>query len=332
MTVLVTGVAGFIGAALARALLAEGENVIGIDHLGAYPALAHARLQALLVSPDFAFHQFDLGGTQESYQQVERFMKRHPHIRDVVHLAGRGGVRQSCRIPERFVHDNIDAHTALLQACRHLPTLRHVFYASSSAVYGHGARLPYAEAAPLGRPGSFYAVTKRTNELAAETFAGLYGLSLTGLRFFTVYGPWGRPDMACWKFASALRRGEEVTLWQDQDLARDFTFIDDVVQGIIRLLHQPSVPGRARVLNLGKGRADRVEILAKQLADCLHKPLHLRRPPRPPEDLLQTEADLTSLEAACAWRPTTPLAEGISRFCTWFDGVEEAVLRVWEQP
>lgn len=326
MVVLVTGVAGFIGSSLARALLAQGREVIGLDRLDQFPSLSRARLASLLPRPRFRFVRLDLAVPGAA----DAFMKAHPHLSSVVHLAGRGGVRASQLKPEAFVRDNIQAQTALLNACKALPALEQVIYASSSAVYGYGAPLPFVETAPLGAPGSFYAVTKRTNELTAEVFARLEGFSVTGVRFFTVYGPWGRPDMACWKFASAIKRDRTLTVWDDPALARDFTYIDDAVSGLIGLLNRPAPQGVARVLNLGKGHPDPVAALVSDLSHALGKTAHVHRAPRPAEDLPRTWAHTARFEEICGWRTSIGLSEGVSRFAEWFQRWPDETLRGWE--
>lgn len=328
MTVLVTGVAGFIGAAVAEALLRRGEHVIGLDNLNDYydVRLKQARLTRLEAIPGFRFQRMDLAEPAA----VQALVEGAPEIEGIVHLAAQAGVRFSMQAPFAYARSNLIGHLAVLEAARHLPRLRHLVYASSSSVYGGSQNIPFAESERADTPLSLYAATKRSDELMSHAYAHLYGIPQTGLRFFTVYGPWGRPDMAYFSFAEAILQGRPITLYDRGLLRRDFTYIDDVVAGVLGCLDRPPAEGgtRMRVLNIGNNHPERVIDLVDLLEKALGRPAVRRFAPRPAADVEATCADVVAIGALCGFTPRTPLAQGIERFSRWFlawrAGVETA--------
>ena len=255
MTILLTGVAGFIGYHVAEALLARGERVLGVDNLNAYydVRLKQARLARLDGKPGFTFHAADVADREA----IHGLVRQNSDITAIVHLAAQAGVRHSLTDPYSYVQSNVMGHLVILEAALLLPKLRHLVYASSSSVYGANASLPFSEADRVDTPISIYAATKRADELISHAYAHLHGLPQTGLRFFTVYGPWGRPDMAYYSFARAIVAGEPITLYEGGTLRRDFTYIDDIVTGVVGCLDRPPeglLP--ARVLNIGNHRSE----------------------------------------------------------------------------
>ena len=317
MTILVTGAAGFIGMHAAAALLRRGEYVIGVDDLNAYydVGLKRARLAELEPHPAFRFHHLDISDREPLFALVEA----HPGIRGIVHLAAQPGVRHSLIDPFIYVTANAMGHLVMLEAARRCPALEHVVYASSSSVYGGNAARPSRETDDVSRPLSLYAATKRADELMSETYRHLFAIPQTGLRFFTVYGPWGRPDMAVWGFARAIDRGEALTLYEGDDLSRDFTYIDDIVAGILACLDRPPAADEpARLLNVGHGAPEPVLRLVRLLERHLDKPALIRRVPRPGTDAEATFASIDAIQALTGWRPSTSLEEGIPNFVTWF--------------
>ena len=318
MTVLVTGCAGFIGYHVAAALLARGEPVLGLDNLNGYydPALKHARLDRLVEQPGFRHVIGDIADRET----LGRLFGDEPDIRRIVHLAAQAGVRHSMVDPYAYVEANVLGHVTLLEAARRLRRLEHLVFASSSSVYGLNASLPFRETDRVDSPNSLYAATKRAGELMSHAYGHLYGLPQTGLRFFTVYGPWGRPDMAYYGFARAIAAGAPVTLYEGEGLARDFTFIDDVVDGVLRALELPPDPTveRVRVLNLGNRRSESVAHLVALLEHELGRRAIIRMLPRPPADLVATWASIEAVQVLTGWTPATTLDEGIPRFVQWF--------------
>ena len=319
MTIVVTGVAGFIGSHVALALLARGDRIVGLDNLNAYydTRLKQARLDRLLGQPGFAFHALDISDKDA----VAALFARYPDVTEIVHLAAQAGVRHSLVDPYSYVQSNVMGHLVMLEAARGLRGLRHFVYASSSSVYGANTALPFQETDPVDRPVSLYAATKRADELISHTYAHLFGLPQTGLRFFTVYGPWGRPDMAYFSFAKAILAGETITLFDDGRLKRDFTYIDDIVAGVVGCLaHPPAGDVPARLLNIGNHRAEEVRELVALLAHSLGRTAITRSVPRPLLDVEVTYADVTAIGALTGFVPATPLSEGVPRFVAWFRG------------
>ena len=313
-TVVVTGAAGFVGFHVAQALLARGDRVIGLDNLNAYydPALKHARLALLTDQDGFAFHKIDLADKDAVFAAFAAASDATA----VVHLAAQAGVRHSMVDPWAYVSSNVMGQVSVLEAARRLPRLDHLVYASSSSVYGGNTKLPFAEADRVDTPVSLYAATKRTDELFAHAYWHLYGMKLTGLRFFTVYGPWGRPDMAYFSFAEAIMAGTPITLYDEGTLRRDFTYIDDIVQGVLACLDRP--PESPQVFNIGNNRAELVSDLVTLLETGLGRPAIIRTAPRPAADVPETRADLDAISAWAGYAPTTPLSVGIPKFVEWF--------------
>ncbi len=320
MTILVTGAAGFIGYHVAEALLARGEAVVGVDNLNAYyeTRLKGARRDRLLGHAGFTFHALDVADREG----METLAASHEDITAIVHLAAQAGVRHSMIDPYAYVQSNVMGHLVVQETARRLKRLRHLVYASTSSVYGANTEMPFTETDRVDTPLSLYAVTKRADELMAYSYGHLYGLPTTGLRFFTVYGPWGRPDMAYFSFARAIAAGEPITLYDGGRLKRDFTYIDDIVRGVVGCIdHPPSAaPGvvPARVLNIGNHRAELVSDLVALLEASLGRRAVIRDAPRPPADVEETFAAVDAIGALTGYAPSTPLADGIPRFVAWF--------------
>ncbi len=316
MTVIVTGAAGFVGFHVTQALLARGETVIGIDNMNEYYAvsLKQARLDQLLPQPGFRFAPVNIADRAALFEVFEG-----SGATTVVHLAAQAGVRFSMIDPYAYVTTNVMGHVTVLEAARRLSALRHMIYASSSSVYGGNTKLPFAESDPVDTPVSLYAATKRADELISHTYGHLYGIPQTGLRFFTVYGPWGRPDMAYYSFAERIMRGEPITLYDEGRSCRDFTYIDDIVQGVLGCLDTVPAPGTSpSVFNIGNNRSEWVSELVRLLEEGLGRQAIIEHSDRPAADVAETWADLTGITAHCGYRPTTTLAEGIPRFVAWF--------------
>ncbi|HXA21872.1 MAG TPA: NAD-dependent epimerase/dehydratase family protein [Acetobacteraceae bacterium] len=317
MTTLLTGVAGFIGYHVAEALLECGERVIGVDNLNPYydVRLKQARLGRLEGRRGFTFCRADVADREAIHDLVSCYKD----IGVVVHLAAQAGVRHSLVDPYAYVQTNVMGHLVMLEAARLLPGLRHLVYASSSSVYGANSALPFRETDRVDTPLSVYAVTKRADELMSHAYAHLYGLPQTGLRFFTVYGPWGRPDMAYYGFAKAIAVGEPITVYEGGRLRRDFTYIDDIVAGVVGCLDHPPVgPLPARVLNIGNHRSEAVSTLVALLEQSLGRRAILRDAPRPAADVQETFASVDAIAALAGFAPATTLADGIPRFVAWF--------------
>lgn len=321
MAVLVTGAAGFIGYHVADALAARGERVFGIDNLNTYytVSLKHARLARLADREGFSFHQIDVSDREA----LHAFVDEHPEITRIVHLAAQAGVRYSMIDPYAYVQANVMGHLVIQEAARRLPRFDHLVYASTSSVYGANRSLPFQETDRVDTPVSLYAATKRCDELMSYAYGHLFGLPQTGLRFFTVYGPWGRPDMAYFSFADAIVRGAPITLYDEGRLKRDFTYIDDIVSGVVGCLDRPPVTDVAgqppvRVLNIGNHRAELVSHLIELLEQELQRKAVIRFAPRPAADVEETFASVDAIAALTGYAPTTPLSVGIPRFVAWF--------------
>jgi UDP-glucuronate 4-epimerase len=325
MLVLVTGVAGFIGAHVARALLARGDRVIGIDNLNTYypVVLKQARLEQLIgTAPKFRFAPADFADRAALAAALTG-----ESIDAIVHLGAQAGVRHSIEHPRDYVHSNLVGQLEILELARHAG-VGHLVYASSSSVYGDTATLPLDAEARADRPVSFYAATKRSNEIMAESYAHLYRVPMTGLRFFTVYGPWGRPDMAPWRFAERVLRGEPLPIYNHGRMQRDFTFIDDIVAGVLAALDRPPAddgaakPGGSRaphaVYNLGNDQPEAlIDFVALIGKACGVDPV-LELLPMQPGDVTATWADIGPARRDLGYDPVTPLAIGIPRFIEWY--------------
>ncbi len=317
MAILVTGAAGFIGYHVAAALLARGERVVGLDNLNAYydVRLKAARLARLEGQGGFAFHRVDLADREA----VGAVLRLHPEITGIVHLAAQAGVRYSMQDPWSYVASNLTGHLVMLEAARNMPRCQHLVYASSSSVYGANQALPFRETDRVDTPLSLYAATKRADELMSHAYAHLYGIPQTGLRFFTVYGPWGRPDMAYFSFARAILRGEPITVYDGGTLRRDFTYVDDIVAGVVGCLDRPPADGHApRLLNIGNSRSEAVSELVSLLEKALGRKAIRQVAPRPLADVQETFAAVDAIGALTGFAPSTPLSVGIPRFAAWF--------------
>jgi UDP-glucuronate 4-epimerase len=319
MAVLVTGAAGFVGMHVALALLARGEAVLGVDDLNPYydPALKRARLRELGGHAGFRFVQADVAD-----QAAVEALPGLGEVTGVVHLAAQAGVRHSLRKPFDYVRSNLEGHLVVLELCRHrLPALRHLVYASSSSVYGANAKVPFSVEDRADHPVSLYAATKRADELISEAYAHLYRIPQTGLRFFTVYGPWGRPDMAYYIFADAIAAGRPITLFNHGRMRRDFTYVDDVVAGVLAALDRPPPDGPGasphRVYNLGNNEPVELERFVRALEDAMGRRAEVRHGEMQPGDVEATYADIEATARDLGWRPTTPVEEGLRRFAAW---------------
>ncbi len=331
MKILVTGAAGFIGFHLAKRLLERGDTVVGLDNVNDYydPKLKEARLAILAEYEAFSFERIDLADRPA----VEACFRDHTFDR-VVHLAAQAGVRYSLTHPHAYVDANLVGFIHILEGCRHaeVPPL---VYASSSSVYGANRSMPFSIHDNVDHPVSLYAATKKANELMAHTYSHLYGLPTTGLRFFTVYGPWGRPDMALFLFTRAILAGEPIDVFNHGDMRRDFTYIDDIVEGVIRVTdriappnqewsgHDPD-PGTSRapyrIYNIGNNQPVELMDMIEALEECLGQEAQKNFMPMQPGDVPETYADVDDLIADVDFKPATPIEEGIARFVEWYRG------------
>jgi UDP-glucuronate 4-epimerase len=310
MKVLLTGAAGFIGMHCALRLLERGDEVVGVDNLTPYysVALKRARLERLRHAA-FRFHELDIvdKGALEKLFAAEK-----PDA--VLHLAAQAGVRYSLEHPETYIQTNVVGFANLLECCRSHPP-RHLVYASSSSVYGTNTKLPWSEADNVDHPISLYAATKKLNELAAHVYSHLFGLNTTGLRYFTVYGPWGRPDMSAFLFAAAIMEGRPIQVFNHGDMQRDFTYVDDIVEGTLRVLDKPS---RYAVFNIGNHTPVKLTDYIALLERALGKKAQVELKPMQPGDVKATYADTAALAKHVGFAPATPLEVGLQRFADWF--------------
>lgn len=328
-TILVTGAAGFIGMHACERLLARGETVVGIDNLNAYyeVSLKQARLQRLAAYPNFRFVALDVA---DRTGMAELFEQLRPRV--VLHLAAQAGVRYSIDNPHAYADSNLVGFVNVLEGCR-AQRVQHLVYASSSSVYGGNAKMPLAESDPIDHPISLYAATKRANELMAHTYSHLFDLPTTGLRFFTVYGPWGRPDMALFKFTRAMLAGETIDVYGHGQMVRDFTYVDDIVEGVLRVLDRPATPDAAynpllpdpatgsapyRVFNIGNHAPTVLMDYIAAIEAALGITAQKRYLPVQPGDMQATFADAQRLADWVDFAPATPVAEGVARFVRWF--------------
>jgi UDP-glucuronate 4-epimerase len=320
MTVLVTGAAGFIGYHVSRTLLEQGRKVIGIDNLSAYydVALKEARL-ARLELDGFSFERLDIADGSAMSRLLDR---QGGTIEGVVHLAAQAGVRYSIENPLAYGEANLIGHLNVLELCRAMPNLRHLVYASSSSVYGGGTELPFTVGQPVDTPISLYAATKRADELMSHSYSHLYRLPATGLRFFTAYGPWGRPDMAAYKFVRAIYAGEPIEVFNNGDMKRDFTYIDDVVAGVVAVLDgPPDASGNAaphRVYNIGNHRTESLTRYIELIEQAVGRKAEIRFLPMQPGDIKETFADIGPIQEDFGFTPMTTIEQGIPRFVDWY--------------
>ncbi|WP_421989712.1 NAD-dependent epimerase/dehydratase family protein [Roseococcus sp.] len=319
--VLVTGAAGFIGAHVAQALLARGERVIGLDNINPYydPKLKEARLAALTgkAAPSaFEFHRLDLADSEN----VLALMAAHPGIDRVVHLGAQAGVRWSLEAPFAYTAANVTGHLSILEGVRRSEgRIGHTVYASTSSVYGsrHDGQ-PFRETDRAERPASLYAATKLAGEMMSKSYSDLYGLAQTGLRFFTVYGPWGRPDMAYWLFTDAMLKGRPIQLFNEGRMMRDFTYVDDIVTGILAALDHAPAAGTHRTYNIGNSRPEALLDMVAILEEALGVKAERVLKPMQPGDVPGTFADVSAMKRDFGWAPTTDLRTGLGRFVDWW--------------
>ena len=322
MRVLVTGAAGFIGFHVVLQLLARGDEVIGIDNLNDYydPALKHARLAEIQQADNaknFAFHPIDIADADAlnaifSQQKIAR----------VIHLAAQAGVRYSLINPHSYVQSNLVGFVNILEACRHHP-VEHLVYASSSSVYGGNEKMPFSESDQVDHPVSLYAATKKSNELMAHTYSHLYQIPTTGLRFFTVYGPWGRPDMSPFLFADAILNNKPIKVFNHGDMMRDFTYVDDIVEGVIRVSDKIATPesGKTapyRIFNIGNHQPEQLMDFIGLMEQAFGKVAEKEFLPMQPGDVKATYADTQALEEWVGFKPSTSLKTGVKLFADWY--------------
>lgn len=329
MNILVTGAAGFIGSTLSLRLLARGDSVVGLDNLNDYydVTLKEARLARLRAYPGFVFEKIDIA---ERESMARLFASRR--FDAVMHLAAQAGVRYSIENPAAYIDANLVGFANVIEGARRAE-VGHFVFASSSSVYGSNAKLPFAEDDNIDHPVSLYAATKKANELMAHSYAHLYRLPCTGLRFFTVYGPWGRPDMALFKFTRGILAGEPIPVFNRGEMVRDFTYVDDIVEGVIRVIDRPARPdpdwsalapkpssssAPYRVYNIGNNRPVKLMRYIEVLEQCLGKKAKLDLLPLQAGDVPETVADVSRLAAAVGFKPATPVEAGIERFVEWY--------------
>ncbi|MBI1365892.1 MAG: NAD-dependent epimerase/dehydratase family protein [Alphaproteobacteria bacterium] len=316
--ILVTGAAGFIGFHASKALLERGHSVIGVDNLNDYyaPSLKRARLDRLAGPPGFQFREMDIADHER--------LAALPEARDVdviIHLAAQAGVRYSLENPFAYASSNLVGHLSVLELARRAPKRPLLVYASSSSVYGANTKVPYRETDPVEQPVSLYAATKRADELMSESYARLYGLASIGLRFFTVYGPWGRPDMAYWLFAEKMLAREPIRVFNNGDLERDFTYIDDITDGVLAVaLNAPKFSGPAphRIYNIGNNRPVDLMRFIAVLEQAIGEKAVMHFEPMQPGDVYATYADIDAIKGDYGFEPKTPLEVGIPKFVDWY--------------
>jgi UDP-glucuronate 4-epimerase len=320
MTVLITGAAGFIGSSLARVLLARGQRVIGVDDLNDYydPALKQARLGTLSPHKDFVFEKCDIADRQA----MEAIAARHQDITHLVNLAAQAGVRYSLVNPYAYTRTNVEGFTVVLEICRRLPKFQHLVYASSSSVYGGNTKLPFSVDDRVDHPVSLYAATKKANELMAHCYSHLYRIPATGLRYFTVYGPWGRPDMSAYIFVKAILEGRPIPVFNNGDMRRDFTYIDDIVAGTVAVLDRtPASENGAppcKLYNIGNHKSEPLMRFIELIEAALGKKAVYDFKPMQPGDVQETYADIAAIERDAGYRPRTSIDEGIPNFVAWY--------------
>lgn len=332
MKYLVTGAAGFIGFHTARMLLSRGDEVVGVDIVNDYydPALKHSRLELLKTEPGFTDIRQDIADTDG----LAKVFATHKPER-VINLAAQAGVRYSVENPHAYAASNLTGFLNILECCRH-NEVGHLVYASTSSVYGANKAMPFKETDGVGHPMSFYAATKRANEVMAHSYAHLYGLPTTGLRFFTVYGPWGRPDMALFKFTKAILEDRPIDLFNHGDMRRDFTYVDDIVEGVVRVCDVPAeidpnwdasarIPDTDRsgiapfrIFNIGNGKPVQLMDYVRAIEEKLQKPAKLNMLPMQPGDVSDTFAQTDELDKAVSFRPATPVTTGVANFIDWY--------------
>lgn len=320
MTILVTGAAGFVGMHVAEALLEKGVHVVGIDNMNSYydVSLKEARLAQLTAYEKFDFLKLDIADREALNSALSGYK-----VTSVVHLAAQAGVRYSITNPFEYAESNLTGFLTILEYCRNLEGLEHLVYASSSSVYGGNKELPYSVDQSVDSPVSLYAATKKSNELMAHCYSHLYRIPTTGLRFFTVYGPWGRPDMAYWLFSDAMRAGKPIKIFNNGDMRRDFTYIDDIVSGILKLLVSVPADGGEdnppyRVYNIGNHQSEPLMKLVSTLEDAWGIKAETELLPMQKGDVKETYADIEPMRRDVGYEPTTNLETGIPKFVEWY--------------
>ena len=317
MSTLLTGAAGFIGFHVARALLERGDRVVGLDNLNDYydVRLKEARLAQLSAYPGFVFAKLDVADRDGVFALIER----HRELRSIIHLAAQAGVRYSLENPYAYVNANVMGTLVVLEAARRINELTAITYASSSSVYGANRKQPFSVEDPVDLPVSLYAATKRSCELLAHTYRHLYGVPATGLRFFTVYGPWGRPDMAAYLFTRAILAGRPIKVFNEGRMARDFTYIDDIVAGTMAAHDRPPAEGAAdRVYNLGNHRPERLLDFIAVLERLLGRTARKELLPMQPGDVPESFADIEASRRDLGFEPKTTIEVGLARFVEWY--------------
>ena len=316
MSVLVTGAAGFIGSHVTRALLARGETVVGVDNFSEYydPVLKFARLKPLREDKGFTFLEADISDRETMLALADR----HGDIDRIVHLAAQPGVRHSLVDPYVYVQTNVMGQLVVLELTKRLKGLKHFVYASSSSVYGGNRKLPFSTDDPVDRPISLYAATKRADELMAEAYTHLFGLKATGLRYFTVYGPWGRPDMSPYIFAKAILEGRTIELYHLGFVKRDYSYIDDVVAGTLAVLDKPAAEPGHRLYNIGAARSEDILSVISLFEKEFGKEAKIELQPGEPGDMLETAADIADTTRDFGWKPKVTVEQGIPKFVEWF--------------
>jgi UDP-glucuronate 4-epimerase len=315
MSILVTGAAGFIGSHVAKALLVRGERVVGIDNFSDYydPVLKFARLKPLREDRGFTFLEADI-----TDREAMLALAGQHTIDRIVHLAAQPGVRHSLVDPYLYVTTNVMGHLVMLELARRLPNLKHFVYASSSSVYGGNRKQPFSTADRVDHPISLYAATKRADELLTETYVHLHKMRATGLRFFTVYGPWGRPDMSPYIFAKAIHDAAPINLYHLGFVRRDYSFIDDIVAGTLAILDKPAEAPSHRVYNLAAARSEDILDVIKLFEKAIGKEARIELKPGEPADMQETSADISDTLRDFAWAPKVAVEEGVPKFVEWF--------------
>lgn len=318
MSYFVTGAAGFIGFHTAQRLLARGDDVIGVDNVNDYydPALKKARLAVLSKSAGFQFYRRDIADRGA----MEDLAARHPEMTHIIHLAAQAGVRYSLVNPYAYSHSNIDGHIVMLELARHLKRCEHFVYASSSSVYGANKKLPFAVEDRVDNPVSLYAATKKAGELMAHSYSHLFALPTTGLRFFTVYGPWGRPDMSAFLFVKAILEGKPIRVFNNGDMRRDFTYVDDIVDGVLAVTDKPpSVSGIPyQLYNIGNRRSEPLMRFISVIEDALGIKAEIEFEPMQAGDVKETFADIDAIRHDVGFEPRISIDDGIPRFIRWY--------------
>lgn len=316
MSILVTGAAGFIGSHVTRALLARGEAVVGVDNFSDYydPVLKFARLKPLRDDAAFTFVEADISDREA----MAALADAHGGIDRIVHLAAQPGVRHSLVDPYIYVQTNVMGHLVMLELARRLKDMKHFVYASSSSVYGGNRKLPFATGDRVDQPSSLYAATKRSDELMTETYSHLFGLRATGLRYFTVYGPWGRPDMSPHIFAKAIHEGRTIELFHLGFVKRDYSYIDDIVAGTLAVLDKPANAPSNRLYNLGASSSEDIVRVIALFEKALGREAKVELKPGDPYDMQETAADISDTTRDFGWTPSVSVEEGIPKFVDWF--------------